>query len=98
MLSDESDTELESPDREDVPDHRSRSRSPLGQDESAPGGASPVRRGRKPNRPKLTKQKKRPDVELDNLEFILHQQEKDDVLREILKFKLEGRENQSGKK
>jgi hypothetical protein len=44
MLSDESDTKLESPDREDVPDHRSRSRSPLGQDESAPGGASPVRR------------------------------------------------------
>lgn len=92
MLSDESDTELESPDREDVPDHRSRSRSPLGQEEYAPGGASPVRRWRKPNRPKLAKQKKRPDVELDNLEFIHHQQEEDDVLREILKFKLEGRE------
>ncbi|CAC5363264.1 Retrovirus-related Pol polyprotein from transposon 297 [Mytilus coruscus] len=55
-------------------------------------GASPVRRGRKPNRPKQAKQKKKPSSELDNLEFIRQQQEEDDVLKEILKLKLDDRE------
>ncbi|CAC5379235.1 unnamed protein product [Mytilus coruscus] len=92
-LSDESENESErperagTPDRADVPDHSS-----PGQDENAPGGASPVRRGRKPNRPKQAKQKKKPSSELDNLEFIRQQQEEDDVLKEILKLKLDDRE------
>lgn len=85
MLSDESDTELENPDPTKLPD-----RSPPGQDEDdAPGGASPVRRGRKPNRPKPARPKKRPEVELDNIEFIRQKQEEDDILKEILKLKLD---------
>ncbi|CAC5390376.1 unnamed protein product [Mytilus coruscus] len=54
------------------------------------GETSKIKRGRKPNRPKQAKQIPQPDTEL-TLEVIRNKQESDPILKQILKYKIEGR-------
>ena len=62
----------------------------IGQDDSVLGRTSKIKRGRKPNRPKQAKQIPQPDTDL-TLEVIRDKQESDSILKQILKYKIEGR-------
>ncbi|CAG2234713.1 unnamed protein product [Mytilus edulis] len=62
----------------------------IGQDDSVSGETSKIKRRRKPNRPKQAKQIPQPDTDL-TLEVIRDKQESDSILKQILKYKIEGR-------
>ncbi|VDI10969.1 Hypothetical predicted protein [Mytilus galloprovincialis] len=62
----------------------------IGQDDSVSGETSKIKRGRKPNRPKQAKQIPQSDTDL-TLEVIRDKQESDSILKQILKYKIEGR-------